>query len=238
MESVYGVVDRLYMVVNERSLTGSSADDLGPVSAEILTFPDPDCKVTYRVGVWARRDPFRAEALQRNAGLKMIWDDGFDYALIIDSDEVYDSDQLRGMLEYAFCAPYVDFWKALFFTYWKLPTFRVDPPEDYWPVVLVKRGHWFSSARIIAAPYTAAVIPEWLGQCSHLSYVRTDERMQAKLRNFAHAHEIIPGWYEDVWKAWDTNHEMENLHPVAADHYKRAVEVPLDSLPCVLREGL
>src|ERR1035437_4723267 len=66
MESVYGVVDRLYMVVNERSLTGSSADDLGPVSAEILTFPDPDCKVTYRVGVWARRDPFRAEALQRN----------------------------------------------------------------------------------------------------------------------------------------------------------------------------
>jgi hypothetical protein len=70
----------------------------------------------------------------------------------------------------------------------------------------------------------------------HLSYVRSDEEVREKLRMFDHAHEVVPGWFERVWKGWDADPKMEDLHPTKPEAYKRAIEARDPGIAGILRE--
>lgn len=62
-----------------------------------------------------------------------------------------------------------------------------------------------------------------------------DEQIHRKLSMFSHAHQILPGWFERVWKAWDANPTMEDLHPVNPPQFKRAVLQDPAIIPITLR---
>jgi len=68
-----------------------------------------------------------------------------------------------------------------------------------------------------------------------LSYARTNEQMQRKLGAFSHAAQVRPGWYQEKWLAWDNDHSLTDLNPVMPNYYQRAVPVPEEALPEVLR---
>jgi hypothetical protein len=72
--------------------------------------------------------------------------------------------------------------------------------------------------------------------CHHMSYARSDDALLRKITSFSHADEIVPGWYERVWLAWDARPELEELHPTHPPAYRRAVRQPLEKLPPALRD--
>jgi hypothetical protein len=228
LESVYSEVGKLYFLVGDAPWNGeqtSNAATLGIISG----FPDPDRKIEIIRGGWG------SETEQRAVGLELCRQAGFEYCFVVDADEIYDPKVLRTMMGAALTKPQVGCFYMTCLTYWKTHRFRIDPPEHYKPPVFLRTdlGH-FVERRHATAQYVG-VIPPNLGVCHHMSYARTDEELQKKLRSFSHAHEIRPGWYEQVWLAWDKNPGMENIHPVYPGAYKRAIPVAVEQLPPVLR---
>ena len=103
---------------------------------------------------------------------------------------------------------------------WKDETWKLDLAHDVAPITVCKPSVKFKWARL--AECRIKHLPQDI-RCKHLSYARSDKDMEIKLKNFSHSHELVPGWYENVWKGWKP--EMQNLHPVNPPEYRRAVKV-------------
>jgi hypothetical protein len=67
----------------------------------------------------------------------------------------------------------------------------------------------------------------------HLGYVLSDERMWEKIRTFAHADEILPGWYEEKWLAW-TPHTRDLFRKQPASRWPRTHRIDPRQLPGIL----
>jgi hypothetical protein len=143
--------------------------------------------------------------------------DDCDYVLMLDSDELLLDDDLHTLKE--LCenrAPAVI--SVRLHTYWKTTEYVIDPPEVGTIKVVLRRDVRMVGVREVEAPVHDTDI-----YCHHLSYVRSDEEVREKIRLSGHAHEIHPHWFERVWKGWDNNPALENLHPVHPSAYRRAV---------------
>lgn len=199
------VCDRVLVLRSDKSLSGAAAE----LSAVPASFPD---KADLICGQWD------SEHAIRNAGMDAL--DDCDYVLSVDTDEILPDDGLaaikRGIAvgsRAVVCRLY---------TYWKTIGYRIDPPEQLFAPVAVRRDTRFKYLRQVNIRPGEAVLVDRYAM-HHLSYVRTDEEMLEKLRLFGHAKEIVPGWYDKIWKAWDQNRELENLHPTHPSAYRRAV---------------
>lgn len=71
--------------------------------------------------------------------------------------------------------------------------------------------------------------------CHHLSYVRTTSELGDKMASFAHAADVRSGWMHDIWRRWDDNHNLSNLHPTHPPAFAGTIEQPLWALPPALR---
>ncbi|NLF25861.1 MAG: hypothetical protein GX589_09435 [Deltaproteobacteria bacterium] len=228
MESIYVATDRIFIFLNDRPWYGPLSDN-SKTKELIRSFPDPAGKIQVVRGDWEN------EVSQRNYALDMLAQAGFGYQFIIDADEVYDPGMLTGMMQYAKARPEVDCWHCWFVVYWKTLGYRIDPPENHHPPIFLKVGSGrFVEYRNCKAG-THKLIPAEIGFCHHLSYARSDEQIQRKLRSFSHADQIPSDWYERVWKAWDFDHGITDLCPYNPGVFQRAVPVDPIALPQVLR---
>lgn len=206
------VADRCVVLRGRRSFSG--------VPVALSPVPPLDSRIEVLEGAW------RNENETRNAATEALAD--CDYLFIVDSDEIFldaDLDLLRELCERE-SDPVI---AVRLLTYWKTHEYRIDPPESLIAPVAYRRGVRTRGLRGVDGPVGVARI--W---CRHLSYVRTDDEVREKLRLFSHAHEIRDGWYENVWKAWDSNRALENLHPTHPTAYPRAVLDPDPRLNAVL----
>jgi hypothetical protein len=230
MRGAYDAVDSVHFLISSRRWYGPPGDNR-PLLDAIRALPDPLRKIRILEGEWSE------ETVQRNFSLAAAQLDGSDYGLIIDADEIYDRRQLRAMLDFAVSYPEVECWHVRWFTYWKSLRFRIDPIEPYDPPALVKLGTcgFYETRNPVAAKH--ALIPPELGLCHHLSYVRSDEELRRKHIFFpGQPQSMQPNWFENVWQAWDRDHDLRNLHPVNPPQFQRAVPQPLELVPEVLRE--
>jgi hypothetical protein len=227
--SVYAECDRIYFVINDKPWSGPPRN-LEPTLAAVAGLDDPDGKIRVIRGDWP------IEHVQRNAGLDAMAADGMTYCFVHDCDEIFDPADLRAMKATVFASPEIDRWDMRWFTYWKSARFRIDPPEAYEPMAFVRIGAGrFSWIRRVDTPSRRLIDPE-IGMCHHMSYARSNAAVHRKISSFSHAHEIVPGWFNNVWLAWDLDPTMTNLHPVHPAAYARAIEQPLSELPPVLRD--
>jgi glycosyltransferase involved in cell wall biosynthesis len=214
------VCDRILVLRNRRSLSGLRVrlDGYSPL--------EPRVEVT--------EDEWSDEAAARNAGMEILAD--CDYVFIIDSDEILSTDALK-LLRDVCTKSQPRAIAARFFTYWKTIDYRIDPPEtkplEASAPVVVRKDVRFTKHRIIN---NGDVLIPPVFMVHHLSYVRTDEEMRDKLLLFGHADEVVPGWFNDVWKRWDVNPNIENLHPTRPEAFKRAVRVSSANLDAVMRK--
>lgn len=218
---LFPVADRLLVLRNKIALSGEPMALL-PIPA----FPDGPPYFEARQGSWA------SEHEARNAAMEILSD--CDYVFVVDSDEILSRDALS--LLCSVCErsrPRAI--AARFYTYWKTPEFRIDPPEakplESSAPVVVRRDVRFTKHRIID---NGEVLIPPVFMVHHLSYVRTDEEMFEKLRTFGHADEVVPRWFDDVWKRWDINPLIENLHPTRPEAFKRAVRATNTGLKKIL----
>jgi glycosyltransferase involved in cell wall biosynthesis len=195
------LADRCVIVRPSRSQSGA------PVV--LSDIPPQDPRVDVLEGNWG------SEAETRNAGMDYL--DDCDYVLMIDSDEILldeDLEVLRSLCQDG-THPVI---AVHLYTYWKTPEFVIEPPEHGTIKMLLRRDVRMVGVREVQAPVHESGV-----YCHHLSYVRNDAEVREKMRLSGHAHEIRPDWYEHVWKAWDRNPDLENLHPVHPAAYRRAV---------------
>ena len=229
VESVYTACDSIWFLVGERPWNGAATDQTALV-ARLRAMPDSARKIRIVRGEWPD------EATQRNAGLKMVAEAGADYCFVLDADEIYDPAQLQQAMTLVRENPQVDCWRISCLTYWKSYRYRVDPPEAITAAVFVRTGtgrfidnRTYETAQYVTLPPQTLVF-------HHMSYARTDEQILRKITTFGHAHQVVPGWYEQVWRKWDSNQQLENLNPCWPAAYKRAVEQPYEALPKAVQQ--
>jgi GT2 family glycosyltransferase/glycosyltransferase involved in cell wall biosynthesis/Flp pilus assembly protein TadD len=228
MESIYYSVDALYFLISDRPWFGQSADNTNTLEC-IRKFPDPLNKISIIQGTWAN------ETDQRNAGLDILKEKGFAYCFAIDADEIYDPVHLQRMMDLVSRQPDIDCWHIALDTYWKTYRYRIEPREPLKPPVFLKTGESRFIQNRLADGKNHGIIPSDIGICHHLSYARNNEEVLKKITTFSHAHEVQPGWFENIWKKWDTDHALSNLHPTHPECYQRAVEQSYAALPPVLK---
>ncbi|MCB0325829.1 MAG: hypothetical protein KDD69_19755, partial [Bdellovibrionales bacterium] len=64
------------------------------------------------------------------------------------------------------------------------------------------------------------------------------EQILRKITSFSHSHQVRAGWFENVWKRWDSDPDVKDLCPYNPGVFHRAVAMPFELLPTVLREYL
>jgi glycosyltransferase involved in cell wall biosynthesis len=216
---VPAVVGQLLKVAERCVILRPSRSQSG-AAAELTPIPELDPKVDVLEGNWD------TESATRNAGMEYYAD--ADYVFLVDSDEIILDSDLAKLAELARSGLHKVIAVRLF-TLWKTPQWRIDPPEDGSIKMVLRRDMRVTGVREVNE--SAHLSDAW---CRHLSYVRTDEEVREKIRLSGHSHEIRPDWYESVWRAWDRNPAMENLHPVHPRAYRRAVKVVDPELESVL----
>jgi hypothetical protein len=209
-----GLVDRLVIVRPTISQSGA------PV--ELSPIPSLDPRVDVLEGNWT------TEAATRNAGMEYLSD--CDYIFLVDSDEIL-LDQDLGELSRLCGSGDHSVIAVRLYTYWKSSSYVIDPPESGTIKMVLRRDIRMNGVREVNVPVHSTDV-----YCHHLSYVRTDTEVREKIRLSGHAREIRPDWYDRVWKAWDTNPHLENLHPVHPSAYRRASPVRDESVKKVLEK--
>ena len=229
LASIYPCMEKIYFFVSHRPWNGPVTDNSTTLRV-IEEFPDPDNKIELIRGEWTN------EVQQRNAAMAHITIKGFDYAFIIDADEIYHPDALRNMLALAASRPEVEVWHCWFIHFWKSSGYRIDPPENHHPPILLKPGcgGFLEYRNCVANKHE--LIPAEIGFCFHMSYARTDEQIRRKLTAFSHSHQVAPDWFDRVWKGWDNDHSITDLCPYNPGVFERAVAVDPQLLPPVLQE--
>lgn len=206
------LADRCVLVRGYRSFSGA---EVRPTEVPAL-----DPRVELIEGNWT------TQADTRNAGMEALAD--CDYVFMVDSDEILVDGVLAELRELCRSGDHQVIALHLY-TYWKTSRFRIDPPEPGTRKVVLRRDVRMVGRGDVQGPFHVAE-----GRLRHLSYVRTDDEVKEKIRLSGHADEIIPTWYEEVWKQWDQDPSMRNLHPVHPMAYARAVFEPDPELDAAL----
>jgi len=60
--------------------------------------------------------------------------------------------------------------------------------------------------------------------------------MYEKLSTFPHAHQILEGWYQDVWLAWPEHRQQRDIHPTDPPKFPQAVYHDPADLPTVMQQ--
>lgn len=179
-----------------------------------------DCGADVETGDWPDESSHRGHALQ--AAKKK----GFTHALTIDSDEILEPELVASLLKIAehemADRVYIE-WD----TYWKDAEHVIRPREPFTPCIMVdlrKAKHVkvreYEGGRLL-------FLNESHGIVHHLSYAGGDARIWKKTTTWSHRDEIIPGWWERVWKGWDSEPLLRNLHPTHPANYGFAERIPI-----------
>lgn len=190
---------------------------------ELSRARDPKGKIMFPL-----EDCWDTEDQHNNDLLDQVRHYGFDYMALVDTDEFYNPGVLRVLAERhsRMNEPSCTAVSVLHKMYWKTPQYRLRP--DYlWANVLFRCDPDLKMVRKRHPSRGESWrVPFELAACYHLSYVRTDEEVRDKLSSFSHSSEILPGWYENVWKRWDENKGLKGLHPIEASLWSDAIWEP------------
>ena len=162
---------------------------------------DHSANIARSLGATVIEYPWPTETEQRNAGLDYCVD--YDWVIVLDPDEFISNDdwgRLLECLEKAEAPSYVVQHQRVF---WKHS--EVYPHADYQQLIAIKpKEGRFVDNRVVNCVYGQAPV-----DLIHMSWARTDEEVLTKITHYAHANELIPIWYENIWLSGATR----NLHP-------------------------
>lgn len=154
---------------------------------------------------------WKSEEDQRNAGQEYLYD--MDWVIVLDPDEFLSDktwETLRIFLEKATSDAYVVDHQRVFYKHKE-----VSPHSDYQMLIACRPSVRFVDKRVADSAYGIAPV-----ELLHFSWARTDEEVLSKITHYAHAHELIPNWYTDVWKSDKTT----DLHPKTPETLKALID--------------
>ncbi len=183
------------------------------------------------VGDWPGEDLHRRHALAQMRGR------GHAHVMVPDGDEVASPGLLDALLRLA-SAGAADVVRVSMETYWRSPRYAIRPPESLRPVLLVdSRTAEQTYIREYEGPRLLVLGPDH-GVLHHLSYAGPEERIRRKLGSWGHRHEVDAGWLRRVWRGWESDRLMRDLHPTHPPFYGSAERIPLPEALAECRDDL
>jgi glycosyltransferase involved in cell wall biosynthesis len=169
------------------------------------------------------------EELHRQTALQVMRERGYSFVLTPDGDEVIEPFLLDALLRIA-KEDLADRVLCSFDTYWKSAEYVIRPREGIRPLMLVNldRAHHVH-CRDYAGGRALVLGPEY-GVVHHLSYAGPDERIRRKLSTWGHKNEVLDGWYSRVWKGWNEDKLMRDLHPTHPPAYGWIERIPVPEI--------
>lgn len=202
VRSIYDFVDRINIAVGEKSWKNHKGVRFDPIdnTLELVDrLPDPKNKIRVFKGIWDSDTEQRNFLLDKCIGK-------YDYAMLIDSDEVWEKAQISGLLEFA------------------TNDLERSPKGEESKVISVNIIHYFKSlyygfrGELQKVNYLfrtdGSIHHEWIrhagtvktAHCScyyhHYGYAYPKEIIQKKIRMWGHSHEVTENWYKDIYLGW------------------------------------
>lgn len=183
---------------------------------------DGTAEIARQLGVSVIEYNWRTEHEQRNAGLDYFGD--CDWVIVLDPDEFLTKADCGHLLDFLRDCDGDAYVTGEQETYWK-SGYVIRPREDYKQIIACRPSVCFTDKRVVSSPWGYA--PTLL---HHFSWARTDAECLSKISHYAHAHELDPDWYKEVW----SSSRLENLHPLTPESLKEAVPAKLpEELECL-----
>jgi len=189
-------------------------NSLVPWQGEVETL-DNTAAIAESLGATVISYDWATEQDQRNAGQEYLAD--YDWIIVMDPDEFMLEEDWFDFMHFLQDADQDAYVCSEQFTYWK-KGFVIHPPEDYKQIIAVRPNVRFIDKRVVDTAWGYAPVP-----LHHFSWARTNEETLRKISHYAHAHELDPRWYEDVWLSERTT----DLHPLSPSALKEAIRVVL-----------
>lgn len=211
-----GIADRHLVLLSEKPWHG------------IPERPDTTEDICHQYGAEVIKMSWQSETEQRNWGLAYLYN--YDYVLIVDADELWTyEDQQKiyrvlsegcenevGSVEKEAC-----YRCSKVKTYWKNTDYILDPPDTHQPIIAVNpKKILFQEFRIPNTDWQPLIDVT----LHHLSYAKSDKKIFNKIHQFEHYNQIIPSWFETVWREW--NEDMIDIRPYGIEKSK-AIKEPL-----------
>jgi len=169
------------------------------------------------------------ETDHRRSSMRYLVEQGYTHAFIPDGDEIIEPALLDAALKVA-RAELADRVHVEMDTYWKSPEYVIRPRERLIPVILMDLRHAYHVYRREYAGGRPLTLTAEHGVLHHLSYVGPEARIYRKIHTWGHRHEVIPGWWENTWKGWDSNKFLRNIHPTHPGAYGFTERIPVPSI--------
>jgi hypothetical protein len=247
VRAIYPVVDSICCASQyDRNLVGQPLEHDQSLDV-LLAVPDPGNKV--RVVVRRNLDGLAgADSAAKLRHAAMALDPRADYYLIVDSDEIWPEDVLRkcwAEVQRTQEAGYRVSTRA-YFKKWNYQI--VEPGDGYRPIVFLRRGFTFEVDRKVnwrgwprlkerlrsaRNPRAAYFPPDWI--LHHGSCVGDDDRITTKLKNYSHAADVAPDWFERVWKPFHPGMRDFFFFKSQNATFESVATVPTEKLPVEIR---
>lgn len=152
------------------------------------------------------------------------------HVMIIDADEGFQPKTLKRIRHLMKCK--FDSIRLPRYCFWKNYHYRIDPVEINHVGIVFKLfagGNWDLRDFVFPVKPKVYVMTD---KFYHFSWVRKDnEAIKDKLKYSIHRNQFIKTWYQKIWKGWDYNKDMCDLHPTDPWAYPQAKKFPLDDIP-------
>lgn len=225
ISSVVQDVHKIVITISDQSWGDSGIEKL-PDNKEKL---DKFCKlfpgkIVVNSGSWS------SQIEQVQAGLDFIKSNFPEatHCLYVDSDEVFERQELKKLLALTSKSKYFNreiriHWHS----YFKTPYYRIEPEEDYNPMVLfpIRKFTAYTTFRNVNFGHVVENI--WF---HHMSYVRkNDDDIRNKMLTHKEDEGTEESWYEKVYLKWTP--ETTDFHPVIPSKFHQVKIVTESDLP-------
>ena len=243
VRALYPVVDSICCVTaRDRNYAGKALSPDRTIET-LLEIPDPENKIRLVVQRdWRDVPGHESEARMRNAAMAL--DPKADYYLIVDADEIWEEKVLREAWDHVQKTQWGGY-RVSSDAYFRKWNYRiVEPGPGYRPFAFLRRGFQFQNQRQVdwrgparwreyfrtgRKPKMVCLPPHLRMQ--HGSCVGDDERILTKLKNYGHADQIDPTWFDRVWKNFHPGIRNFHYYPNEGHLYESLVTIATADLP-------
>ena len=223
LKSIYNKMDKIIYLHSDISWTGKKGNTVEKV---VKSFDDKENKIIHV------RASTKNQKVQYNKANKMLKTLDYDYAMLIDTDEVWEEEQLDVAKEVMDKNPDTSIFKVSTKSYVKDVSYQIFPESPLKPMTFFRKGTIISGIRGLDSKGKVSGLPVYY---HHYTAVRKDfDTVWAKYIEGCHSeHETLVD--KDKYKeTWDNIPEGKNLMPLVKHKHQWGRIKIVEPIPSVV----
>lgn len=199
IKSIYNYVDRINIAIGKMSWKNDKGKRFKPIDnllGKVKTLPDPDKKIKIFRGIWDGDTEQRNFLLDKCIGK-------YDYAMIIDADEVWEKREIENLVKTAeeyladkvikvIAVDIIHYYKSL---YWGFKGTNARGVNYLFKADGTVHHEWIRHPGVLPTHKCSAYY-------HHYGYAYPPEIIENKIKMWGHSAEVIRGWFKNTYLPW------------------------------------